>query len=582
MAIFLPADQRANILKIATSKQNNRLVLQNCVRTALGRNDNAVIKRHSSKQSMEECQSVGKIINDREKASHSTESTIVKPNDDGVTINKNDKRSIDPQPNNYQKNALPESSVATENQNRQGRGSKRKLDDLELEDRSTTTKLNLETSSQWNQWKMTEGIKPCTKNAPILEKTTRNRIRNGRMMTMEGRAKRLTSSPKYASFLRMFHKEEVNELRGNSSSRRDDGEKLQRGRGLSMQRTGYDANRPIERRTPTPRSAVHTTYNPIMRSSATDPILDSSDFTIQLLRLAILLHTPTLMPALNSLIAQQNQQTPISSSSFERSNNLLTQFFQLLNEQQSISNLPFVSLESERVSPTLSMKTNTENSQTHSEQKEEDTSTTTKGSAFSLKPESSSAGTSRWNSNNHVQQKEKDREWQLTSMLTDSNVRLNGNIFAMNDFQKFEKFLKTEKKHSENIRSLSMRNKNEIIRKEYFRTWLHRLLQQLNSASNNLSANNQKVKSFEGPSGNTDESSLKKVEGNTNRWIVEKSPNSLKDDGNIFTEYEEEDSDDQKLFTSSTNSTSTNSSRSLQLKQSDARKAESRNENLQD
>lgn len=287
------------------------------------------------------------------------------------------------------------------------------------------------------------------------------------------------------------------------------------------------------------------------------------------------------MPALNSLIAQQNQQTP-SSSSFERSNDLLTQIFRLLNEQQSIYNLPFVPHESERESSTLAAETNTESSQTRSEQKEKDISITTKESAFSLKQESISAGTSRWNSNNHVQkQEERDREWRLTSMLTDSDVRLDRNIFAMEDFRKFKEFLKTEKKRSEDVRSLSTRNKNEIVMKEYFRNWLHRLLQQLNSASSNLSMNDQKAKYSEGSSGNTSESPLEKVkeQGNMDRLIVEKSLDSLKDDRNIFTKYEEEDSDDQRSFTSAT---STNSSRSLQLKQSDARKTESRNENLQD
>lgn len=298
-------------------------------------------------------------------------------------------------------------------------------------------------------------------------------------------------------------------------------------------------------------------------------------------RLAVLLYAPALMPALNSLIAQQNQQTPVSSSSFERSNDLLTQIFRLLNEQQSISNLPFVSLESERGSPTLAVETNTESSQTHFEQKDKNISITTEESPFSLKEESTSAGTSRWNLNNHVQQqKERERERRLTSMLTDSDVRLDRNIFAMEDLRKFEEFLRTGKKRSEDVRSLSTRNKNEIVMKEYFRNWLHRLLQQLNSSNNNLSVNDQKAKYSEGSS-NTGESPLEEIEGqgNTNRLIVEESPNSSKDDGNIFTEYEEEDSDDQKSFTSAT---STNSSRSLQLKQNDARKAESRNENLQD
>lgn len=208
--------------------------LQKCVGTAL--DDNAKIKRHSSKQSMEECQNADKIINDASKASHLAESPNVKSDNDGIAINKSDKQSIDPQPISYQEN-LPESSVTTD-QSQQGRGTKRKLDDLE--DRSTTTELDLGISSQRNQWRMTEGIKPRIKDAPTiftLEKNTRNRIRNGRM-TIEGRPflRRHVSSPKYASFLRMFCKEEVDELRGNSSSRRDDGEKLQRRRDPSTQR----------------------------------------------------------------------------------------------------------------------------------------------------------------------------------------------------------------------------------------------------------------------------------------------------------------------------------------------------------
>lgn len=287
------------------------------------------------------------------------------------------------------------------------------------------------------------------------------------------------------------------------------------------------------------------------------------------------------MPALNSLIAQQNQQTPVSSSSFERSNDLLTQIFRLLNEQQSISNLPFISLESERMSSTLATETNTESSQTHSEQKDKSISITTKESPFSLKDKkSTSADTSGWNSNNRIQQRERGRERRLTSMLTNSDVKFDRNIFANEDLRKFEEFLRIGKKRSEDVRSLSTRNKNEIVMKEYFRNWLHQLLQQLNSARSNLSANDQKAKYPEGSSGNTDESSLEEIErqGNTNRLIVEESQDSLKD-GNILTEYEEEDSDDQKSFTSAT---STNSSRSLQLKQSDAKKAESRSENLQD
>lgn len=184
---------------------------------------------------MEECQNVDKIINDAAKVFHSTESPQDKSNDDGVAINKSDKQSIGPQPTNYQENTLPELRVVTD-RSQQGRGSKDKLDDLE--DRSTTTEVDLGISSQRNQWRMTEGIKPRVKDGPIftLEKNGRSRIRNGRM-TMEGRPfpRRHVSSPKYASFLRMFHKEEMDELRGNSSSRKDDGEKLQRRR-LSTQR----------------------------------------------------------------------------------------------------------------------------------------------------------------------------------------------------------------------------------------------------------------------------------------------------------------------------------------------------------
>lgn len=182
---------------------------------------------------MEECQSVDKIINDAAKSSHAAESPNVKSND-GTVINKSDKQSIDPQPISCQENTLPESSVATD-QSRQGRGSKRKLDDLE--DRSTTT--DLEISNQHNQWRMTKAIKPRIKDTPMIstvEKTTRNRIRNGRMTEGRPLLRRHVSSPKYASFLRMYRKEEVDELRSNSSSRRDDGEKLQRRRGLPTER----------------------------------------------------------------------------------------------------------------------------------------------------------------------------------------------------------------------------------------------------------------------------------------------------------------------------------------------------------
>lgn len=293
------------------------------------------------------------------------------------------------------------------------------------------------------------------------------------------------------------------------------------------------------------------------------------------------------MPALNSLIAQQNQQTSVSmSSAFEGPNELLIQIFRLLNEQQSIPNLPFVPIESERVSSALTAEMNGESSRSLSEEKEENTSITLEKSDPVSQQGSISVGRSGWKLNNHVQQRNgKNRKWRLTSMLTDSGVRLDRNIFMTEDFRKFEEFLKAEKKRPEDVRSLSTKSKNEIVMKEYFRNWLHRLLRQLNSTSSNPSVNGEERGCPEGSSRIKGESSLEEVgQRNRDHLISDESPDSSKDDGNIFSEREEEDSDDQKSFTSAT---STNSSRSLQFKQENATVAEKeeklpRNENSQD
>jgi len=291
------------------------------------------------------------------------------------------------------------------------------------------------------------------------------------------------------------------------------------------------------------------------------------------------------MPALNSLIAQQNQQTPVSTSSaFEGSNDLLIQIFRLLNEQQSIPNLPFVSIGSERPSTALTVETNDESSRTLSMKEEENTSITLEKSDPVSEQRSISTGKSSWKSNNRIQN-EKNKKWQLTSLLTDFGVRLNRNIFTAEDFRKFEEFLKAEKKRPEEVRSLSTKSKNEIVMKEYFRNWLYRLLRQLNSTSSNLSMNIEERGCLEGSS-RTTESSLEEI-GQRNRDCLMSNEllNSSRDDVNTFSEREEEDSDDQKSFTSVN---STNSSRSLHdFKHDDAIVADEeeklpRNENSQD
>ncbi|XP_018402340.1 PREDICTED: uncharacterized protein LOC108779407 isoform X2 [Cyphomyrmex costatus] len=573
---------------LSATVQKLQLNNNNYAGTSLAQNNNETIKQRSSKESMEACQGVSKIINNVAKISHSAESRPVKP----VAINNSDKRSIDPV--SCQGNVLlqtAESGVVTDqNVIGQGRGNKRKLDDLK--DRAIA--INLGVGSQQDRPKLTERIKPRVKDTSTTftpdEKIAKSKLRNSRMPT-EGKTfwKKHVSTPKYASFLRMFHKED-NQLRGNSSSRRNEREKSQYRRGLSAESSSTDrdnrANPRIEKRTPTPRSTVHTTYNHIMHSSATDPTLDSSSLTIQLLRLAVLLYAPTLMPALNSLIAQQNQQTPVSmSSAFEGSNDLLIQIFRLLNEQQSISNLPFVSIGSERASTALTPETNDESSQSLSVEKQKNTSIALEKSDPVSEQGSTSAGKSGWKSHNHVQQQNgKNRKWRLTSVLTDSGVRLSRNIFTAEDFRKFEEFLKAEKKRPEEVRSLSTKSRNEIVMKEYFRNWLHRLLRQLNLANSNPSMNVEQRGCPEGSS-RTTESSLEEVEErNKDCLISDESLDSSRDDINTFSEREEEDSDDQKSFTSVT---STNSLRSLQFKQDEAIVAEKEeklpeNENPQD
>lgn len=194
---------------------------------------------------METCQGVSKIINDAAKTSHPVESRPVKPDDDDVAINNSDKRSIDPQPVNCQGNILlqtAESSVVTDQNGyveEQGRGSIRKLD---LEGRAMTASKSiepdLEAGSQQDRSRRIERIKPRVKDTLTTfnpdEKAARNR--NGRVLT-EGRLfwKRHMSTPKYVSFLKMFRKEETDD-RGNSSSRRNEGEKSQHRRGLSVER----------------------------------------------------------------------------------------------------------------------------------------------------------------------------------------------------------------------------------------------------------------------------------------------------------------------------------------------------------
>ncbi|CAK9809300.1 hypothetical protein ANTPLA_LOCUS6112 [Anthophora plagiata] len=108
-------------------------------------------------------------------------------------------------------------------------------------------------------------------------------------------------------------------------------------------RTVQKPKKDAHKRIPTPRSNVHTAYTPMVQSPTWNPILDPNGLTIQLLRLAVLLYAPTLMPALNSLIARQSVQTSIPIPCSEGANDLLAQIFTILNNQQRIPNLSYVS-----------------------------------------------------------------------------------------------------------------------------------------------------------------------------------------------------------------------------------------------
>jgi len=187
---------------------------------------------------METCQGVSKIISDAAKISHSAESKLVKPDDDDdVAINNSDKRSIDPV--NCQRNILrtAESSIMTDqNVAGQGRGSKRKLDDLE--NQAIAMELDLEAGSQQDRSRIRSRIKDTPTTFTPNERTIKSRLRNSRMPT-EGKPfwRRHVSTPKYASFLRMFRKEETDDkLRSNSLSRRNKEEKSQHRKELSAER----------------------------------------------------------------------------------------------------------------------------------------------------------------------------------------------------------------------------------------------------------------------------------------------------------------------------------------------------------
>ncbi|XP_076657142.1 uncharacterized protein LOC143361546 [Halictus rubicundus] len=96
-----------------------------------------------------------------------------------------------------------------------------------------------------------------------------------------------------------------------------------------------------QKRVPTPRSNVHTACTPMVQPALSNPVLDPNGMTVRLLRLAVLLYAPTLLPTLNSLIAQQNNQSTIPIPCFEGSNDLLTQLFRVLSNQQRVPNLSY-------------------------------------------------------------------------------------------------------------------------------------------------------------------------------------------------------------------------------------------------
>ncbi|XP_033324295.2 uncharacterized protein LOC117219327 isoform X2 [Megalopta genalis] len=135
----------------------------------------------------------------------------------------------------------------------------------------------------------------------------------------------------------------------NSFARREENrlEKLQQERIRSMNEQARNLARMIQRnaraqkRVPTPRSNVHTACTPMMQPVLTNQMLDPNGMTIRLLRLAVLLYAPALLPALNSLIAQQSSQTTIPIPCFDGSNDLLTQLLRVLGSQQRVPNLSY-------------------------------------------------------------------------------------------------------------------------------------------------------------------------------------------------------------------------------------------------
>lgn len=269
------------------------------------------------------------------------------------------------------------------------------------------------------------------------------------------------------------------------------------------------------------------------------------------------MYVPALMPALNSLIARQNHQTPLSIPCFEGSNDLLIHIFRLLNEKNSIPNLSLVSF-AENTCPSLAAQTSIGNSSNcHSEEENMTTASSSKQRSISTRMD-------KWKSN---KRNEEDKSWRLASTLG-SNVKLDRNIFKAQDFRRFEQFLKTEKNQG-NVRSLSMRNKNKVVMKDYFRNWLHQLLQQMNMqvATNSHSSSNDTETEYLGElSKITDDSHLKEIKDkqSSDHQAFDKFLDSSRNYENI--EDEEEDSDDRE---SSISTSSSYSSRSMQFEEPD-------------
>lgn len=302
-------------------------------------------------------------------------------------------------------------------------------------------------------------------------------------------------------------------------------------------------------------------------------------------RLAVLLYAPALTPALNSLIAQQNRQTSPASSapSLEgRSDDpTLTRIFRLFDEQRAVPNLSaFAPIGSERVSSALTAETDTES---YSMRAGEAVSASPFGQGRAPIPDAETRRRAR-------QQCGREARLRLTSAL--DPVRLDGSVFTPEDFWTFEEHLRAAEKRPENVRSLSTRGKNEIVTRECFRDWLRRLLRQLDGAHGASGSERPLAKETgraerASPSRTTlDEATLRGTERrrSADRFSTsDQSPDSSRDNGGTPTEHEEDDSDDQKSFTSAA---STNSARSLRVKQDDVidvvETEESRNERVSD